>query len=427
MTVAINNDPLNTNLLLQLLALPGASGATWPDLKGTHHATLPAGSAFGADQRPGGLAGAVRMDGVSVPTVAQSPAFALTSLSVAMWVKLADVTGEHSFTGGYDLLKFRSASGGLWYYGTVPQLGWAPNDATCSIALPWAPQADRWYHVAYTRSGSTHRLYVDGIELGSATHATPQSPPTTGLSINFPGRVDDVRVWSTALSGSSIQKVYRDSLGRHCGTLTFSGWGPPPVAVGFLGDSLTAGYLLEEKPGDLAVATLQSGRSLIPTVSPGISGATSADYLPGQPHLLNAKALFARHGVRYVMICLGTNDCSDTHAVTPAQLRENLLAICRDLTAEGYIVILNYPPAFVPPAGYGTFTSTSLARLLSYQPVLDSLANGVTILAGDKTAYNDFWTHQAAWIQADRIHLTDAGNAALAQRWANAIADTLEV
>jgi lysophospholipase L1-like esterase len=412
--LTLTGDPLNSNLILHLLTVPGDnSGSTWHDLKGTHHATLPSGTAFGADQRPGGLCGAVRMDGTNFPTIAQSSAFAVSSFTVAMWVKLSDVTG------GYDLLNFRTSKGGLWYYGPTPLLGWAVNGSTQGIYLPWTPQADRWYHVAYTRSGSTHRLYVDGVELGSATQATAQSAPTNGLSLNFPGRVDDVRIWSVALTGADIAKVYRDSLARHCGTLSFSGWGPSPVAVGFLGDSLTAGYLLNEKPGDLAAALLQSTPALVPTVSPGVSGATTADYLPGQLHMINAKALFERHGVHHVSVCLGTNDCSDANAVTPAQYRENMLAICRDLVADGYTVLLNYPPAFVPPA-YTVFTATSLARLESYQPVIDSLVNGVTILQGDTTAFDDFGANPA-WIASDNIHLTPTGNAALAQRWAGVV------
>jgi lysophospholipase L1-like esterase len=421
MTIAHNSDSLNTGLLLHLLAIPGDNtGTTWHDLAGSHHATLPSGAEFGVDQRPGALAGSVRLDGTGFPTIPGT--YGLSSFSVALWLKLDDVTAV------CDLLKFRTVSGGLWYYGAVPQLGWAANGSTVSITIPWTPVADRWYHVAYTRSGSTHRLYVDGAEIGSNSHATAQAASTNGLSIGHAGGVDDIRIWSRTLSATEVAQVYVDSLGHHCGTLAFTGWEPDVLAVGFLGDSLVAGYGLNQKPGDIAASLVQASLStqIVATVSPGVSGATAADYLPGSPHLANAKSLFERHGIRHVMVMLGTNDCGDHNAVTPTQYRANMLAICRDLVADGYTVLLNYPPAFVPPAGYGgVFSTASLARLESYQPQIDSLVNGVTILQGDTTAFDDFAANAGSWIQADNIHLTVAGNAALAQRWAEAIESTL--
>jgi hypothetical protein len=70
-----------------------------------------------------------------------------------------------------------------------------------------------WHHVAATFDGTTRKLYVDGVMLGSdnpgSSHAVPDASNLaigrTNNSEYFPGSIDEVRVWNRALCLSEIQ------------------------------------------------------------------------------------------------------------------------------------------------------------------------------------------------------------------------------
>jgi hypothetical protein len=68
-----------------------------------------------------------------------------------------------------------------------------------------------WQYVAYTFDGSGHRLYVDGQPAGEGEIEPSNRTPTTawlgsvdGSSAFFAGDIDEVRVYTAALSSSTI-------------------------------------------------------------------------------------------------------------------------------------------------------------------------------------------------------------------------------
>jgi hypothetical protein len=85
-------------------------------------------------------------------------------------------------------------------------------------AGPWVFNGE-WRHVAGTFDGSVVRLYVDGAEIGSGTATTISiaynelpfeiGNYTTcgGGSYGFPGDLDEVAVWSRALSAEEILRI----------------------------------------------------------------------------------------------------------------------------------------------------------------------------------------------------------------------------
>jgi len=81
---------------------------------------------------------------------------------------------------------------------------------------------NRWHHIAYTYSG-THEntiLYLNGvpypvtIQTASQNHAS-LSPfyigSDNGGTANFPGRVDDVRIYNRVLSAAEVKKLYDEN------------------------------------------------------------------------------------------------------------------------------------------------------------------------------------------------------------------------
>lgn len=78
------------------------------------------------------------------------------------------------------------------------QLRLSANGATNTIKISatWSPALSTWYHIAADWDGTTYRLYVDGVVIGSATTGIALFDSTGLLAIasGFIGWVDDVRI-----------------------------------------------------------------------------------------------------------------------------------------------------------------------------------------------------------------------------------------
>lgn len=80
-----------------------------------------------------------------------------------------------------------------------------------------------WYHIALVRSGTTARVYVNGVmedddtaaSLGTVTTSNGSHPatgafdnPSGSTSSFFDGRIEDLRIYQRALSTADIQALY---------------------------------------------------------------------------------------------------------------------------------------------------------------------------------------------------------------------------
>lgn len=74
-----------------------------------------------------------------------------------------------------------------------------------------------WHHIALTYDGSTQKLYVDGALKSSAVLTGSIGTNSNNLKIGeyVPGKIDEVRIYSEALSTSQIQKHYTEGLEKH--------------------------------------------------------------------------------------------------------------------------------------------------------------------------------------------------------------------
>ncbi|HAX49162.1 MAG TPA: T9SS type A sorting domain-containing protein [Ignavibacteria bacterium] len=78
-----------------------------------------------------------------------------------------------------------------------------------------------WTHIAATYSaGSTYTIYINGVNAGTASSNSNPLSNTDSLLIgkrengfNFPGYMDEVRIWNRTLTQSEIQRSMRTSLG----------------------------------------------------------------------------------------------------------------------------------------------------------------------------------------------------------------------
>jgi hypothetical protein len=80
------------------------------------------------------------------------------------------------------------------------------------------PSTNLWHHIAHTYDGQTHRLYVDGKQVGNSTIAPTAATPT-GLQIGrmidgsgyFKGSLDELRIYRRALTQADIRSLMLQS------------------------------------------------------------------------------------------------------------------------------------------------------------------------------------------------------------------------
>jgi hypothetical protein len=86
-----------------------------------------------------------------------------------------------------------------------------------TAALP----VNAWSHLAATYDGTTLRLYVNGVQVASRPQTGPIATSAGALTIggdvlygqHFAGRIDEVRIYDTALSASEIESDMATPIG----------------------------------------------------------------------------------------------------------------------------------------------------------------------------------------------------------------------
>ncbi|MFB6102876.1 MAG: LamG-like jellyroll fold domain-containing protein [Haloplanus sp.] len=145
--------------------------------------------------------------------IAAPGAYASTPVSVAAWFRVDGSGTQNPRIVGTNDSSFRLLLDG----------GYKDGDNSISFdILNGGPQTDspssvddgNWHQVVATYDGSTARLYLDGSEVDSASAAATST--NSGLWIGskngsadfFEGAIDDVRIYSRALSTSEVQSLY---------------------------------------------------------------------------------------------------------------------------------------------------------------------------------------------------------------------------
>ncbi|MFL5308517.1 MAG: LamG-like jellyroll fold domain-containing protein [Polyangia bacterium] len=241
-------DPTETNLV-GYWKLDEASGTALLDSSGNAHlGTL---ASAGATRTTSSLPATIGFDDAGAVTFNGSSGFATlgggglpatnAAVTISAWVKLNSTATTQDFvvlTGGGNYVQL-GLQGGKY-------AAW-PSSTTTIVTGP-AATTGAWHHVAYTYDGSSvDTIYVDGTATtGAFTH---QSGATTAgylASLNggsqfLNGALDDVRIYSVALTASQIAQL---AAGRYAGT--------GGTATVTLGANTTATGLLALDSGNLA-------------------------------------------------------------------------------------------------------------------------------------------------------------------------------
>jgi hypothetical protein len=222
------------------------------DRVGTNNGTLANGVAFASSE----TGYAFELNGVDqfiwVPN-SPSWAFGTNPFTLEVWANF-------SSSGGPQALLANDEGGGntrkwiFWLSGSSLQLFLDEITNNYSISsAEFTPTLGQWNHIALTRNATTFSFYING-EINSTTTSSVEMPsPLAPLSIGnaeggffFDGLLDDVRIYSRALSAPEIQAIYQADVGGMC----------PPSPLMFTG---SPGY--RGTNGIVLNTSLRSGQS----------------------------------------------------------------------------------------------------------------------------------------------------------------------
>jgi len=217
---AVNKGGSLTSGLVGHWTFDGAdiSGVTAYDKAGTNNGTITA-----ATKVIGKLGQGMRFNGSSAHIyVGDGSGFALgTQYTVSAWVNISDLSADRQ------IFTLRNNAGQGIKFQLDSQSGNTFNfivrDDANHIAVAtksMTPKTNRWYYVVGVRNGNNIYVYVDtvvGGTVGSASLGTITVnkgeigalwSPIGVLEISFKGVIDDVRIYSRALSAQEIRQLY---------------------------------------------------------------------------------------------------------------------------------------------------------------------------------------------------------------------------
>jgi hypothetical protein len=208
--------------------LDETSGTVADDSSGNGHiGNLKGGLSFDNDSIPGPVGDALDFDGTNDYIKAPTAVAPTSTLTMAMWIRPNSELNAAS--GRMELLHWSDpiqrphltfnmdGDGKIKLHVKIDGQGY--NDVQTMTAV-W--QASTWYHIAVTFNGIDFKVYVDGDPENTVTHPGTHAW-TSELYIGshrmgayyWDGAMDDVRMYSRALTAEEIQQLYLDEGGAN--------------------------------------------------------------------------------------------------------------------------------------------------------------------------------------------------------------------
>lgn len=214
--VGYSDEVLNTTGLVSYWRLNETSGTTAADVKAANPGTYAGTYSLGATglYASDGFNKAVDFDGSSGRVgVSDAASLDITSaISIEAWIHPDALTGGD---GLYTVARKESAYM-LRVEGTTLVFRLAIGGSSQELRVSSALSSGTTYHVAATYDGATMRLYRNGAQIGSRSQAGAIGTSSSALSLasypgggsHFNGKVDEVALYSSALSSDAVAKHY---------------------------------------------------------------------------------------------------------------------------------------------------------------------------------------------------------------------------
>jgi hypothetical protein len=183
------------------------SGSTAADSSGNGDtATLVNSPAWVRGESTSGFA--LSFDGASQYMTAANPLGSFANFSYSCWIKCRSQASSTVLACGY--------IGFAFYAGTPHRVTFITDGSFYDGAVSSAITDDgNWHCIVGTCSGNSLAIYVDGVQTGGATVSSARGSGNITVGWDngalfgyFPGTVDDVRVYSQALSATNVAALY---------------------------------------------------------------------------------------------------------------------------------------------------------------------------------------------------------------------------
>ena len=192
------------------------SASTWSDKANSNNGTLTNFSSTLIDFYEKELGNYIEFDGSNDKVVFGSSAitaFNSDDRTIEMWFNTnSNTTTQVLFNADGNTFSYGRTTIATTTSGQIQALiGDAGSYPITSIS------ANRWYHIAVSKSGTSYTLYLDGEEKGTATANTYSDTVSSEFKIGenigsnlypFSGKVGQVRAYSTALTQDQIRQNY---------------------------------------------------------------------------------------------------------------------------------------------------------------------------------------------------------------------------
>lgn len=143
-------------------------------------------------------------------------------VSIEFWFKLATTTSIQTF-----VMKGTSAYR-VYYNSASNKIGFERNDSGTIVETSvTVTDTSSWHHFVATKNGATSKLYLDGVDrTGVVTNQTLLNNSTAllwaamvGITNYFNGSLDELAIYSTALSAARVAAHFNPPLGDLIGAV----------------------------------------------------------------------------------------------------------------------------------------------------------------------------------------------------------------
>lgn len=165
--------------------------------------------------------------------VTDNDALTPAKLTISAWIKPSSLVADKVYFGkGGEFWIYYQAAGVNCDGAPVFNFIYQSSGTTWKCANgTTTPATNRWYHVVGIFDGSTIKIYVNGIQEGSATSVLATNNSSWNLTIggwinvgyDQAGTVDDARIYNRALSASEIKQLYQTGASAVMGSNMQSG------------------------------------------------------------------------------------------------------------------------------------------------------------------------------------------------------------
>jgi len=221
--MAGNNGPkIVTNGLVLCLdaadkkSYPG-SGTAWNDLSGNNNTgTLTNGPTFSSAN-----GGSIVFDGVNDYINGPSISSLFTNdVTAEAWIKITAMSGDWVRIIGTSKTDGTDRTFGLWYDSSGSILWQRFGGVTLYPTTPRLTTGS-WFHVAATTTGSSHVIYLNTVNIGTATAGGPFTNSGQPITIGYAGfhaytnsNISNVRLYTRGLTAAEILQNYNATRGR---------------------------------------------------------------------------------------------------------------------------------------------------------------------------------------------------------------------